>query len=136
MHDRFFRIRYFILILIIDFLVFVSYLSPPLMNSPTLRSCNLLGRSSRSKCSIRSGSSWPLLPTEPLSCLVRRLEMLVKLKKDTFYIVTKFIIYNLYFTAGFQLVFGEEPYSWALNKKKQLRINNKRSKIFGKLYLH
>ena len=60
---------------------FLSYLSPPLMNSPTLRSCNLLGRSSRSKCSIRSGSSWPRLPAEPLNCLVRRLEMLVKLEK-------------------------------------------------------
>ena len=66
-----------------DFLVwiFIAYLSPPLMNSPTFRSCNLLGRSSRSKCSIRSGSSWPRFPTEPLSCLVRRLEILVKLKR-------------------------------------------------------
>ena len=58
-----------------------AYLSPPLMNSPTLRSCNLLGRSSRSKCSMRSGSSWPRFPTEPLNCFVRRFEMLVKLEE-------------------------------------------------------
>jgi len=90
-----------------------SYLSPPLMNSPTLRSCNLLGRSSRSKCSIRSGSSWPRLPAEPLICLFRRLEMLVKLKQEKIYIILKLIINT---TAEFQLVFGEEPCSWALNK--------------------
>ncbi len=114
-HNRFCWNRYFSYVKH-WFPCFLSYLSPPLMNSPTLRSCNLLGRSSRSKCSIRSGSSWPRLPTEPLSCLVRRLEILVKLKKDKLYIIIKFIIYNFYFTAGFQLVFGEEPYSWALNK--------------------
>ena len=55
------------------------YLSPPLMNSPTFRSCNLLGRSSISKCSIRSGSSWPRFPTFPLNCDVRKLEILVRL---------------------------------------------------------
>jgi len=53
------------------------------------------------------------------------LEILVKLKNDKFYITNKFIIYYLYFTAGFQLVSGEEPYSWALNKKKQKTIEDK-----------
>ena len=43
----------------------------------------MLGLSSRSKCSIRSGSSWPRLPTAPLNCFVRRLEMLVKLKIES-----------------------------------------------------
>lgn len=99
-----------------------TYLSPPLMNSPTFRSCNLLGRSSRSKCSIRSGSSWPRFPAEPLSCLVRRLEILVKLK-PTNHPCWADASFSL--TAGFQLVFGEEPYSWALNETNK----NKYSKL-------
>ena len=102
---------------------FLAYLSPPLINSPTLRSCNLLGRSSRSKCSIRSGSSWPRLPTALLlNCFVRRLEILVKLKSKqsngTNHCQT-WPVFLFQHTAGFQLVSAEELCSLALNREKK-----------------
>jgi len=97
---------------------FLAYLSPPLINSPTFRSCNLLGRNSRSKCSMRSGSSWPRLPTTPVNCFVRRLEMLVKLENnDRLYYHHEVSLISKH-TAGFQLVSDEEPCSLALNRKK------------------
>ncbi len=98
---------------------FLAYLSPPLINSPTFRSCNLLGRNSRSKCSMRSGSSWPRLPTAPVNCFVRRLEMLVKLENnDRLYYHDEVSPISKH-TAGFQLVSDEEPCSLALNRKKE-----------------
>ena len=94
------------------------YLSPPLMNSPTFRSCNLLGRSSISKCSMRSGSSWPRFPTAPLNCFVRRLEILVRLEEKKTNLDDDRRSSR---TAGFQLFSAEEPYAWALKWRKDKR---------------